>query len=817
MKNPKIIVIIAALGLCSAVMSLSAQGTAFTYQGRLNDGVNPANGSYDLTFTLFTTNTGGSVFTGPITNSATAVSNGLFTAMLDFGAGVFTGPARWLEIGVRTNGGTTFATLAPRQSLTPAAYAIMANSASNLLGSLSSAQLSGTIPSANLSGAYGNPVNFNNGANGFDGTFVGTFFGGSFTGGNFNGNFFGNGGGLFNLDASQLASGTVPDAQLAGNVAFLNSNQTFTAQNVFSQGIGIGNPNPSPFIAIDALAGQANARFVTTNNPNGAVIELNNQTTNLYSSYLGAINFNNASNTYPGQIGYFVANPTNQNNDYMQFRVGGAAGALTLQGDPRGEGISSLIGGSGWNSVDPSSGGNVIAGGGFPGGGNIVYSNSYGVFIGAGSINHIGPNVDDSVIAGGYGHTIQSVESAIGGGLYNTIQTGANDSTIAGGDGNVIQTNATDSVIAGGLVNTIQVNASYDAIGGGYNNSIQTNTIGSVISGGYQNTIGSNATTSVIGGGFQNTIVEGGSSPFIALGSTIGGGIQNTIQANAFNSTIAGGNGNVIQTNAAGDAIGGGSDNQVGASGAVVPGGFGNVASGIQSFAAGTQAQATNNGAFVLTDDETTNFYSTASNQLSARFTGGIVFVTAGAGMTLDGQPILAGSNGTGLTNVNAALLNGLSSNAFAAANGSTNYIQNQSAGPQNASFNIRSNATIGGTVTANTLIVSNSLQIAGNGVFRVANAGVGTSTAAFVQYSAASNILSSDSTYINNPLCNGDPNAILIITHNYDPGGTGAGPNTVYNKVVGVWYNGSQWAIYNEDQTSMQSNLTFNVLIIKH
>ena len=36
-----------------------AQGTAFTYQGRLNDGGAPANGTYDLTFALFDEATGG--------------------------------------------------------------------------------------------------------------------------------------------------------------------------------------------------------------------------------------------------------------------------------------------------------------------------------------------------------------------------------------------------------------------------------------------------------------------------------------------------------------------------------------------------------------------------------------------------------------------------------------------------------------------------------------------------------------------------------------------------------------------------------------
>src|SRR5215831_4447655 len=66
-----------------------AQGTAFTYQGRLNTGSNPANGSYNLTFALFTAGSGGSAAAGPVTNSATAVSNGLFTVTLDFGSGLF--------------------------------------------------------------------------------------------------------------------------------------------------------------------------------------------------------------------------------------------------------------------------------------------------------------------------------------------------------------------------------------------------------------------------------------------------------------------------------------------------------------------------------------------------------------------------------------------------------------------------------------------------------------------------------------------------------------------------------------------------------
>src|ERR1039458_7465706 len=84
--------------------SLRAQGTAFTYQGRLNSSGSPANGSYDLAFTLYTTNTTGIAWAGPVTNTAVAVSNGLFTTLVDFGPGAFIGRSNWLEFAVSTNG-----------------------------------------------------------------------------------------------------------------------------------------------------------------------------------------------------------------------------------------------------------------------------------------------------------------------------------------------------------------------------------------------------------------------------------------------------------------------------------------------------------------------------------------------------------------------------------------------------------------------------------------------------------------------------------------------------------------------------------------
>src|SRR5678816_4190654 len=114
--------------LITATSGVFAQGTAFTYQGRLSNGANPANGSYDLGFALFNSATNGVQQGNAVTNAATSVSNGLFTVTLDFG-NQFPGAGRWLEIAVRTNGGGAFATLSPRQLITTTPYAVQAANA----------------------------------------------------------------------------------------------------------------------------------------------------------------------------------------------------------------------------------------------------------------------------------------------------------------------------------------------------------------------------------------------------------------------------------------------------------------------------------------------------------------------------------------------------------------------------------------------------------------------------------------------------------------------------------------------------------------
>jgi microcystin-dependent protein len=150
--NTKLICTAALVSWLTLASAFAQNTTAITYQGRLNNASGAANGSYDLTFAVWDANVAGNFIAGPITNSAVAVSNGLFTVPLDFGPGVFTGTNYWVEMGVRTNGGGGFATLVPRQQLTPTPYALYAAQASNTLYAAqagSANALSGASPQIN--------------------------------------------------------------------------------------------------------------------------------------------------------------------------------------------------------------------------------------------------------------------------------------------------------------------------------------------------------------------------------------------------------------------------------------------------------------------------------------------------------------------------------------------------------------------------------------------------------------------------------------------------------------------------------------------
>ena len=78
----------------------------------------------DLRFALWDAAAGGTQVCAPQSVAAQPVRNGLFAVELDFGAGAFTGEARWLEIAVQGPGGGGYTTLSPRQKLTATPHAL---------------------------------------------------------------------------------------------------------------------------------------------------------------------------------------------------------------------------------------------------------------------------------------------------------------------------------------------------------------------------------------------------------------------------------------------------------------------------------------------------------------------------------------------------------------------------------------------------------------------------------------------------------------------------------------------------------------------
>lgn len=110
-----------AVSLTVAPATLSAQtplGTAFTYQGQLRESGVRFTGTADMDFALFDAASVGNQVGSTIMLVAVAVTDGVFTVELDFGASALNGDARWLEITVGTE------TLSPRQALNGTPYAI---------------------------------------------------------------------------------------------------------------------------------------------------------------------------------------------------------------------------------------------------------------------------------------------------------------------------------------------------------------------------------------------------------------------------------------------------------------------------------------------------------------------------------------------------------------------------------------------------------------------------------------------------------------------------------------------------------------------
>ena len=187
-------------------------------------------------------------------------------------------------------------------------------------------------------------------------------------------------------------------------------------------------------------------------------------------------------------------------------------------------------------------------------------------------------------------------------------------------------------------------------------NSVAGGVVGATIGGGGQAgaTNGATADFATIGGGegnsalgFAATIGGGETNAALGFAATVGGGANNVagnVAGNANFATVAGGIANTAGNEHA--TVGGGISNTASGKRATVPGGQENTAAGDYSFAAGRQAKADHDGAFVWGDSNDFDFASTANNQFSARATGGARFVSAidGSGNPTAGVILNAGA-----------------------------------------------------------------------------------------------------------------------------------------------------------------------------
>jgi hypothetical protein len=160
-----------------------AQTTRFTYQGQLTDSGAPQ-ATYQMRFRLFDALSSGSQVGSTIENAAVAVSDGIFTVALDFGAPVFSGADRYLEIAVRRNGGEGYTVLSPRQQIASSPYSIRTLSAQTADVALDANKLGGIdadeyVTNATVGGSFINngttlqDADFNIDGNGFVGGTLG--------------------------------------------------------------------------------------------------------------------------------------------------------------------------------------------------------------------------------------------------------------------------------------------------------------------------------------------------------------------------------------------------------------------------------------------------------------------------------------------------------------------------------------------------------------------------------------------------------------------------------------------------------------------
>lgn len=483
---------------------LFAQSTSFTYQGRLNENGNPANGAYDLHFTIYDALTNGVPLAATLTNNSVSIQAGAFTTLLDFGSAVFGGGQRWLEIAVRTNGAPAFTTLVPRQEFTRIPYAISALEVTG--GNVARLAVPNTSKPAS-----GRPIvttGFITGAtvveSGFgyvfppavtlqDATGTGAQIAATISGGS-----------VTELVVVNAGTGYSPEAALVIDPPPRNEYQVFASTNIFAGVSVMTNVN-------NTVAGGFTGTFAGAHagdfNGDGAAV------TNVNAVTLQGISpggfWRVDGNQGLSAERHFLGTTDDQ---AVELRVNNQR-VVRYEPNPVSPSINS---GSSANYIGNGVQGAVIAGGGTMNLQGLVLSNALRSPL--------------TTISGGGGNSIAegSPFASIGGGYDHQIESDSDGATISGGRGNVIRSSSIGAAIGGGQNNTITRNGDHSRIGGGFSNTIRDGADMGTISGGYGNVITADGAIGTIGGGYENTILT--NSQF----GTIPGGYQNSAGHSAF-------------------------------------------------------------------------------------------------------------------------------------------------------------------------------------------------------------------------------------------------------------------------------------------
>ncbi|MBI2955519.1 MAG: tail fiber domain-containing protein [Chloroflexi bacterium] len=617
--------------------------TSFNYQGNINQGGSPLNGTADFQFSLWDAQTGGNRIGATQTVVNATVTNGAFSVEVnaggEFGANAFDGSARWLEVAVKSPSGSAegYTTLSPRQPLTRVPYALYSETAL-------------------WSGLIGVPAGF---ADAQDNDTTYTAGGGLAQSGNeFQVRFAGSGSGLGSADAvarsdhdhdaryveqneaNSVTSGMIVDRSIWGTDIGIGA---ITSNEILAYGLQINRLNTSGcqneqimrantdwgrWECVDQVPSAVTATVATTATyatAATAAISATYATTATYASSAGGLQGRPIASTAPtsgqalkwdgsqwapaddatggggsgadwsltGNAGTSASNFLGTtDNQSLDLKVNSAR-ALRLE--PNGM-SPNVIGGYSGNNVSFGQVGATIGGGGSASGANAV-GRSYATvgggqgnnasgeksFIGGGANNHA--EGTSSVVAGGQDNGVSSSYATVGGGYFN--QASQMYATVGGGSDNIATGSA--SAIAGGSTN--QASGYSSAIGGGYGNTASGSYSG--IGGGYSNA--ARAYASAVGGGYGNVVsgtygtVAGGGPPDPNMPGT-----SNRVTDN-YGAIGGGGNNQVGDSDAnTADAIfatvSGGITNTASASYAAIGGGQRNTASGANSAIGGGYA-----------------------------------------------------------------------------------------------------------------------------------------------------------------------------------------------------------------------------------